>query len=99
MTYCEGITETKGEPFYCYSCSCADYDEKEGDLLMSQCLAGTPAPPKRKLGAPSSPGRGLDAHTMTEPVFHKDCALCPAGEGCLQGCISGDDPCIDFEFC
>jgi hypothetical protein len=84
MTYCEGITETKGEPFYCYSCNCADYDEKEGDLLMSQCLAGTPAPPKRK----------LDGHTA-----HKDCALCPSGEGCLQGCTSGDSPCTDFSVC
>merc|ERR1719409_983733 len=84
MTYCEGITETKGEPFYCYSCNCKDYDEKEGDLLMSQCLAGTPAPPKRK----------LDGHTA-----HKDCALCPSGEGCLQGCTSGDSPCTDFSVC
>jgi hypothetical protein len=37
MTYCEGIPETAGEPFYCDACNCADYDPAYGDVLESHC--------------------------------------------------------------
>merc|ERR1719421_1330069 len=43
--------------------------------------------------------RGCDAFVPSARrlnTAHKDCALCDAEEGCLQGCTSGDFPCTDF---
>ena len=34
------------------------------------------------------------------PVRHADCAtVCANGQGCLQGCSTGDNPCTTFESC
>ena len=40
MTYCEGIPETAGEPFYCDACNCADYDPAYGDVLRARFRTG-----------------------------------------------------------
>ena len=90
---------------------CMSTSGEEGTESVCTCAGGDPGGKSRvcksgqrcRAGSAGSGGCQAGGGAVCEdppPVRHPNCAtVCANGQGCLQGCSTGDNPCTTFESC